>query len=258
MDLLDRNFSLAPDGQHGTRFFAWQSALRTAYVSSNMVANLRKVSYCSPPGTWSRTAHAIRSQVVSYFAAGRSPNRAQKSSIPHSGWPSSSTSKRWTTSALPSRDTSVFALRRTFPTTCIQRYSLRAANGSRPDDPLMMCRLVNRVAFGWRSRLALISTDVSLEPSSVSRNLGRMPDTPLVACSRTSSANACSELSPWSRSATSIGFGGSASTAPGTSTYCRLFQEVDLYINFMVARLTSQRDKRRPIPCDHYFIKRLA
>ena len=43
-----------------------------------------------------------------------------------------------TTSALPSRDTSTLALGITFSMTCIHRYSLSAANGKRPEEPLMM------------------------------------------------------------------------------------------------------------------------
>jgi len=44
--------------------------------------------------------------------------------------------------------------------------------------------------------------------------LGKTPETPLLACSRTSCENASSELSPLSNSATSIGLAGSSSTAP--------------------------------------------
>jgi hypothetical protein len=46
------------------------------------------------PGTCSRTALATRSQVVPYFAAGRIPWSAQKSSRPQADSPASSTSSR--------------------------------------------------------------------------------------------------------------------------------------------------------------------
>src|ERR1039458_7508313 len=57
---------------------------------------------------------------------------------------------------------------RTFATTCIHRYSLAVANGSREDDPLTMCRWVSRVALGCFPSPAFFCF-------STSRNFGRTP-----------------------------------------------------------------------------------
>ena len=52
-----------------------------------------------------------------------------------------------TTSAMPSLYTWVLAVGITWAATCMQKYSFSAANGSLPDEPFMMWRLVSKVAF---------------------------------------------------------------------------------------------------------------
>ena len=179
------------------------------------MARRRYVSKRRSPGTWSRTALATRSQVVSYLAAGRRPNRAQKSSMPQCGWPISSMSKRCTTRAWPSSDTSVLAAGVTRATTCMHRCSFSAAKGSCALLPLMMWRRVMRLALRCGATLGAVASSPSC---CASRNLGSTPDTPLVACSRTRAAKAASELSPFKRAATSMGLASAPRSAPEAAT----------------------------------------
>ena len=94
----------------------------------------------------------------------------------------------------------------------MHKCSLAVANGSLLDDPLMMCSWVSNEAF-------LCGPSPLVFFCSVSRNFGRTPETPLFACSRTSWENASSELSPFRRSATSIGFAGSSKCRPRWSDF---------------------------------------
>lgn len=154
------------------------------------------------------------------LGGGAQAQQAAKPSMPHSGWPCSSTSKRCNTKACPSSDTSVWAVGNTRRATCMHRCSFCATNGNRALEPLMMWRRVMTLAFLCSARAFMVPAGAAPASACASRNLGSTPETPLVACWRTRAAKAASELSPLSSAATSMGWAGSLSYAPGAAT-CR-------------------------------------
>ncbi len=81
------------------------------------------------------------------MAAGRSPSRLQKSSMPQWSGPCASTSKRCISNAWPSLETSVLAMGMTRLATCMHRCSFKATKGRCALEPLMMWWRVTRLAI---------------------------------------------------------------------------------------------------------------